>query len=165
MMEKWWWKITYYAWESKFHAKHYVIPFTKLIMKTVARQSKVVKRRVYWVEYPNSVWHMDSHHKLIRWRFVTHAAVDGFSCTIVYIKCTSNNKSETAAAVHIWYWKYGLPQRIRSDHGGENRSLEVRATGLPWWHVSSYHPVNIDAWISHKILCAPFATIVTHFCV
>ena len=72
-------------------------------MKTVARPSKVVKRQVYSVEYPNSVWHMDSHHKLIRWRFITHAAVDGFSRTIVYIKCTNNNKSETAAAVHVWY--------------------------------------------------------------
>ena len=63
--------------------------------RTVARQSRVVKRRVYSVEYPNSVWHMDGHHKLIRWRFVTHAAVDGFSRTIVYIQCTGNNKSDT----------------------------------------------------------------------
>lgn len=34
------------------------------------------------LECPYSMWHMDSHHKLIRWRFVTHAAVDGILCII-----------------------------------------------------------------------------------
>ena len=58
---------------------------------TVSRQSKMVKRRVYSVEHPNALWHIDSHHKLIKWRFVTHAAIDGFSHTITYINC-SNNK-------------------------------------------------------------------------
>ena len=100
---------------------------------TVARQSKVVKRRVYSVEYPNSVWHMDSHHKLIRWRFITHAAVDGFSRTIVYIKCTNNNKSETVLQQFMSdIEKYGLPQRIRSDHGGEN--IEVWRYMLQAYH-------------------------------
>ena len=77
---------------------------------TVARQSKIVKRRVYSVDYPNSVWHLDSHHKLIKWRFVTHAGVDGFSRAIVYIKCTNNNKSETVLQqIKCGVEKYGLP--------------------------------------------------------
>lgn len=88
---------------------------------TVARQSKVVKRRVYSVEHPNALWHMDSHHKLIKWRFVTHAAIDGFSRTITYINCSNNNKSETVLEHFISGVRcFGLPQRIRSDHGGEN---------------------------------------------
>lgn len=62
---------------------------------TISRRSKVVKRRIYSVEAPNAVWHMDSHHKLIKWRFITHAAIDGFSRTITYIICSNNNKSET----------------------------------------------------------------------
>lgn len=83
---------------------------------TVARRSSVVRRRVYSVEYPNSVWHMDSHH---RWRFVTHAAVDRFSRTIVYIKCT--DKSETVLQQFLsGVENFGLPLRVRSDHGGEN---------------------------------------------
>ena len=35
------------------------------------RRSHVVKRRQYSVDCPNSIWHIDGHHKLIRWRFVT----------------------------------------------------------------------------------------------
>ena len=42
------------------------------------------------------MWHIDGHHKLIKWRFVIHAGVDGFSRTIVYIKCATNNRAVTA---------------------------------------------------------------------
>ena len=31
------------------------------------RRSIAVKRRKYHVERPNEVWHIDGHHKLIRW--------------------------------------------------------------------------------------------------
>lgn len=33
---------------------------------TVARRRFVVRRRVYSVPYPNYIWHIDGHHKLIR---------------------------------------------------------------------------------------------------
>jgi hypothetical protein len=35
------------------------------------RRSVAVKRREYHVSGPNEVWHLDGHHKLIRWRLVT----------------------------------------------------------------------------------------------
>ena len=53
-------------------------------INTVARGCSVVRCRVYSVPYPNFLWHIDSHHKLIRWRFVIHGAIDGFSSTITY---------------------------------------------------------------------------------
>lgn len=88
---------------------------------TIARRSKTIKRRIYMAEHPNAVWHMDSHHKLIKWRFVTHAAIDGFSRTITYIKCTNNNKSTTVLEQFMCgVSAFGIPMRIRSDHGGEN---------------------------------------------
>lgn len=63
----------------------------------------------------------DGHHKLIRWRFVTHGGIDGYSRLIVFLQCSSNNTAATVVrlferAVH----QYGLPSRVRSDQGGEN---------------------------------------------
>ena len=55
-------------------------------------------RRPYSVPGPNSLWHIDGHHKLIRWRIVTHGGIDGYSRLIVYLKASSNNKSQTVLA-------------------------------------------------------------------
>ncbi len=46
---------------------------------TVMRRSDVIRRRVYSNPHPNAVWHVDGNHKMIRWRLVIHAGIDGFS--------------------------------------------------------------------------------------
>ena len=58
---------------------------------TQQRRSCTIQRRVDSTEHPNSVWHINGQHKLIRWRFITHASIVGFSRTITYIRCTNNN--------------------------------------------------------------------------
>lgn len=45
-------------------------------------QRQAIKRREYKVSRPNAVWHIDGHHKLIRWGFVIHGGVDGFDRTV-----------------------------------------------------------------------------------
>ena len=90
----------------------------------IARRRSVVRRRVYSVPHPNYLWHMDGHHKLIRWRLVIHAAIDGFSHTITYIECADNNRADTVLAFfHSGVTRFGLPDYVRSDHGGENTGV------------------------------------------
>jgi len=68
-----------------------------------------------------SILNLDGHHKLIRWRLVTHAGIDGYSRMIVFIRSSSNNK---AATVYYHFLQaareFGLPSRVRSDQGKEN---------------------------------------------
>ena len=42
---------------------------------------------------PNSLWHIDGHHKLIRWRIITHGGIDGFSRIPVYLHASGNNRT------------------------------------------------------------------------
>lgn len=85
------------------------------------RRRIVVRRRRYHVEHPNCIWHIDGHHKLIRWRLVTHGGIDGCSRLITFLRCSSNNKASTVlTAFSEAAYKYGLPLRVRSDLGGEN---------------------------------------------
>ncbi|XP_072019067.1 uncharacterized protein [Amphiura filiformis] len=85
-----------------------------------------IRRRHYSVASPLSLWHIDGNHKLIRWRLVVHGGIDGYSRAIVYLRCNDNNRSATVLqmfenSIHEW----GLPSRIRSDHGVENRDVAM----------------------------------------
>ena len=46
------------------------------------RYSNAIQRRVYESPRSNYVWHIDGHHKLIRWGFIIHGMIDGFCRTV-----------------------------------------------------------------------------------
>ena len=61
---------------------------------------------------------------MIRWKIVIHGGIDGHSCTIVYLRCATNNTATTVlSAFRTAVEQFGLPQRVRSDQGGENTEV------------------------------------------
>ncbi|XP_034549223.1 uncharacterized protein LOC117819842 [Notolabrus celidotus] len=85
------------------------------------RRRTAIARRVYTVPHPNFIWHVDGNHKLIRWKFVVHGAMDGYSRMLVFLHCSNNNRAETVNALFTAaIGLFGRPLHIRTDHGGEN---------------------------------------------
>ncbi|XP_016113255.1 uncharacterized protein [Sinocyclocheilus grahami] len=82
------------------------------------------QRRVYHVAGPNSLWHIDGNHKLIRWRVVVHGGIDGFRRLVVFLQASNNNRSATVMDQFVNATvQYGVPSRVRCDHGGENNAV------------------------------------------
>lgn len=86
-----------------------------------ARIRRVLHRRTYQVDSPNALWHLDGHHKLIRWRIVIHGGIDGYSRLITYLQASCKNRAETMLLAFLKAVdEFGLPSRVRTDKGGEN---------------------------------------------
>jgi hypothetical protein len=91
---------------------------------THLRQSVVRKRRVYKVAFPNSLWHINGQHKLIRWKFVIHGGVDGYSRACVFMQASDNNRASTVEQAFLEATeRWGWPHRVRVDYGGENNGI------------------------------------------
>ena len=64
---------------------------------------------------------MDGNHKLVRWRFVIHGCIDGYSEFIIYLKGCSNNQADTVLQCFLEAVNQReLPSQVQSDMGGEN---------------------------------------------
>lgn len=87
----------------------------------ILRCRAVLHRRTYQVPSPNALWHIDGYHKLIRWRFVIHGGIDGYSRLIMFLRVSSNNKAHTVLTAFLQAVnEFGLPCRVRMDRGAEN---------------------------------------------
>ena len=88
---------------------------------TALRWNETIYRRKYSVPAPNSLWHIDGNHKLIKYKLVEHCCVDGYSRLMIYAHVADNNRASTVLTLFLQgVAQYGLPSRVRSDHGLEN---------------------------------------------
>lgn len=87
-------------------------------------------RRTYSVPWINSLWHIDGHHKLIRWKMVIHGGIDGFSRMVVFMRAADNNRAATVlSAFTEATTTYGIPSRVRADYGKENWDVKTMMEG------------------------------------
>ena len=71
-------------------------------VSTVLRWRSTIYRRKDNVPTPNALWHIDSNHKLIRWRLITQVCVNGYSRIIINAYCCNNNKPDSLGTI---YWR------------------------------------------------------------
>ncbi|XP_038071086.1 uncharacterized protein LOC119739983 [Patiria miniata] len=85
-----------------------------------------LERSVYNVAGPNSLWHIDGNHKLIRYRIIIHGCIDGSSRLLVFLKASSNNLAATVLENFVKAaGEYGMPSRVRMDQGVENGDVSL----------------------------------------
>ncbi|XP_026064456.1 uncharacterized protein LOC113047310 isoform X2 [Carassius auratus] len=102
-------------------------------------------RRIYQVAGPNSLWHLDGNHKLIRWRIVIHGGIDGYSRRVVFLKASDNNRSNTVFDSFVGaIGKHGLLSRVRCDNGDLYQRMSLTATSKPHWYTG-------NSWCRFKI--------------
>jgi len=90
------------------------------------RSHKSIKRRIYDGEAPGHIWHIDTHHKIGQFGFVTFGAICGYTHQIIALKCAINNKALTllvALKTSPGMLEHGLPNLIRGDAGMENVAI------------------------------------------
>uniref|UniRef100_A0A1X7USS9 Integrase catalytic domain-containing protein n=1 Tax=Amphimedon queenslandica TaxID=400682 RepID=A0A1X7USS9_AMPQE len=110
-----------------------------------------IHRREYSVSGPQALWHLDGNHKLIRWRFVIHGAIDGFSRVVVFMNCSANNYAQTVLTLFVKaVSQFGLPARIRCDQGVENYDAAMFMLTHPL-RASSINPEWVNAWNDHRM--------------
>ena len=90
-------------------------------INTALRWRAMHPRYQYDVPGPNALWHIDGLHKLIRWGFVVHGGIDGYSRLVVFLRYATNNQADTVMSSFLHSTRiYGIPSSVRSDYGGEN---------------------------------------------
>ncbi|ODN73104.1 hypothetical protein L198_08301 [Cryptococcus wingfieldii CBS 7118] len=95
----------------------------------------VVNRRRYYVPFINSLWHIDGHHKMFRWRIVIIGIIEGKSRKFVGLRAQNNNRAASVLDVlKKATEEHGVPSRVRADYGKElldvkNYMIERRGDG------------------------------------
>ena len=74
------------------------------------RSRRPLHRRVYNVRSPNSLWHLDGYHKLIRWKIIIHGGIDCYSRLIMFLSASTNHYASTVLSAFLFAVdEFGLP--------------------------------------------------------
>ena len=103
--------------------------------------SLIIRRKKYNVSVPNSLWHIDSDHSLIRWGFCASGGIK-----------TAVSLFEQALEI------YGVPSKVRTDQGGENtliwrKMIELRGEGRGGYIAAHNQHLWRDVW---NYVCSQF---------
>ncbi|KAJ8245053.1 hypothetical protein GJAV_G00276110 [Gymnothorax javanicus] len=94
-------------------------------------QSRRLRRRQYFSEGPNFIWHMDSYDKLKPYGICINGCIDGFSRKIIWLKAAQTNSDPHVIGgyfVKAIEEVGGGPRIVRTDEGTENivvRDIQV----------------------------------------
>ena len=93
---------------------------------------QVLKLCGTWMEYKCTYIVTDLNYFFHRWRLVIDGGIDGYSRLVVFLKCSSNNLSQTVLNLFVQASeRYGLPFRIRCDKGVENYDVAMYMLSHP----------------------------------
>ncbi|PPR03768.1 hypothetical protein CVT24_007511 [Panaeolus cyanescens] len=100
---------------------------TAIFAPTFRQQTVAKKQRgSYHISRPHALWHIDGHHKLIKFGIVIHGIIDGYSRKITGLRASTSNSAATVADLFMdAIIAHGVPSRVRGDRGGENRDVSI----------------------------------------
>ena len=123
---------------------------------THLRRRNRLKRRVYSNIGPDFSWHIDGHDKIKPFGFPIHAAIDGYSRKIIWLKVLrSNNCPKKIGELYLNSIKEfgGCPVQIITDLGTENALVAAMQTYF-WQDFDAHRYVpsprnqRIESWWS-----------------
>ena len=103
----------------------------------VLQDLQVKARYKYHIKRPNALWHINGHHKLIRWGIVIHAFIDGF-CWMVHVSInlafSANYSSLQLGHCNTSRWQQPIGHCawfVQAGHCGVWHTIPC--TGWSWW--------------------------------
>jgi hypothetical protein len=88
-----------------------------------SRKRHRLRRRQYFNEGSNYLWHIDGYDKLKPYGIAIHGCIDGYSRFVIWLEAWHTNNDPKITAGYYWLALHqynGCPSRVRSDRGTEN---------------------------------------------
>ena len=104
------------------------------------RKRHCLRRRNYYSQGPNWVWHVDGYDKLKPYGFSIHGAIDGYSRRVMWLNLTRSNKNPKNVCdffMNTCIEIEGIPKKIVADRGTENVYLAASQRFLRRGHGDS----------------------------